>query len=111
MGHFPDAEYAPVYLGGSRYLPLLSQVHILDNWGKVIRAPRLDLDKTDRLSVDGNYVDLPRDLDALAVAAHWYLEVSDDQPITGPGEEISGELLTALAKGDRSYRLGIVRRC
>jgi len=107
--HVPDAEYPAVHLGGAGYLPLLSQINVSDDRCKVVRATRLDLDKTDGLSVDRDDIDLASDLNALAVAANRYFEVRDDQPVTGSGEESSGHLLTAFAQRDRWGRFAVFR--
>jgi len=78
IGHLPDAEYAPVHFGGAGYLPLLSQINVSDDRRKIVGASGFDLDKTDGLSVDRDYIYLPSDLNALAVAAHGYFEVRND---------------------------------
>src|SRR5258708_31564413 len=73
--HIADAKDPPINLCRAGYLPLFTLIYISNNGRKLVRLPRLNLNKTKRFVIKSDDVDLAGDLHAFTVAAHRNLEI------------------------------------
>lgn len=98
MFHLPNVENTSVNLSSPRDLSLLASIDGRDNWCKFIRTPGLDLDKTKRLAVESDQIDLACDRHSFAVASDRNFEICDDETVAVFEEIFGGKSLAAFAE-------------
>src|SRR5947209_4245201 len=107
MRHFPDVEQTTIHLCRSSDLPLFAEIDSRFDRRKFVGSPCFYLDKTKRLSIKCDDVDLAGNRDPLAIAAYRDFEIRQRDAVAGRDEILDSEVFTAFAKRRTLHRLDI----
>jgi hypothetical protein len=93
-----DAKYLAVFARGAYDLALLAQIDGVFGRGEIGASARLDLDKTKRIFVQRDEIDLGMHRDAAACASDRDPEICGNGTEAGFFEKLNGQTLSATAK-------------
>ena len=96
--HFREAEDSTIDPRSPDDLSLLLSVYGRGGIQERVRLPGLDLDETKHVSIQRNYVYLPRDRDAPSIASDRNPEVCENQNIAACFEKPGGDTFAEAAK-------------
>jgi len=102
--HIANTEYPPVDPFRPRDLPLFTGIDGGYDRCEFIGPSRFDLDKAERFTVEGDNVDLARDLNTFAVTPDRDFEIGYNDTVAAANEIFGGKRFAARAEFTCAFR-------